>query len=73
MERSAGMVTSVNTRMARIPIIVKFTRSAIGAISENENDSNPATVVKLVMVIGKPECFMVATRPRNFPTRFWYL
>ena len=67
------MVTSVNTRMVRIPIIVKFTKSAIGAISENENDTNPAIVVKLVMVIGKPECFRVAIMPRNFPTRFWYL
>ena len=67
------MVKSVNTRIVRIPIIVKFTKSAIGAISEKENGSNPATVVKLVMVIGNPECFMAAIRPRNFPTRLWYL
>ena len=26
-----------------------------------------------LMVIGKPECLMVAIMPRNFPIRFWCL
>ena len=63
----------VKIRQIAMPIAAKIPKWATGAISVKEKDNNPTMVVRLVMIIGSPECSKVRVIALIRPTLFWYL